>query len=120
MSTTGAIGYIDQNGNYRATAVFADADPEGDVGRHFPRMLYKMGPEGFIQWVEAGIAGGGYDGLYNHETLKERGDAEGPYLIDAHNYDSSFIDFMYVVADGKISFFDPKNVMEYDDEWLES
>lgn len=116
MSTTGSIGYIDQSGNYRATEIGADADPES-VSSVFTEMFGHITAKELIQWVERGIAGGGYDGLYNHETLEERGDATGPSLIDAENYDY-YLDYTYVVTDGKLSFFDPKNAMDYNDEWL--
>jgi hypothetical protein len=115
MSTTGSIGYIDQNGNYRATFVGSDAYPE-DVHEAIGDLLTEMNAEEFIQWVETGIAGGGYDGLYNHETMEERGESDGPVLIDADNYDGCYLNYTYVVGDGQISFFDPKNVMEYDAE----
>jgi hypothetical protein len=117
MSTTGAIGYIDLNGKYRATSVYADMDPEDDVSRVFASMFGHITADEFSRWVERGITGGGYDGLYNQETKGERGEAKGPELIDDENY-YHFHDFTYVVANGKLSFFDPKNVMEYDDERL--
>lgn len=116
MSTTGCIGYIDQSGNYRATEIDADMNPE-NVSRVFAEMFGHVTVTELIQWVERGIAGGGYDGLYNHETKAERGEAKGPSLIDADNYDY-YLDYAYIVTDGKISFFDPKNVMDYNDEWL--
>lgn len=117
MSTTGSIGYIDQSGNYRATEIGADADPDS-VSEIFPEKFAKMTSEAFAKWVEAGIAGGGYDSLHNCETLEERGDdTAGPCLIDAENYDY-YLDYAYVVTDGTISLFDPKNVMDYNDEWL--
>jgi hypothetical protein len=116
MSTTGSIGYLDQNGNYRATFVGSDAYPE-DVHEAIGDLLTEMNAEEFIQWVETGIAGGGYDGLYNHETMEERDESDGPCLIDAENYDQSGLYYTYVVTGEKrIEFFDPKNVMEYDAE----
>lgn len=118
MSTTGAIGYIDQNGNYRGTVIGADAYPES-VLEAVSYMLTKKSTEEFNNWVEQGIVGGGYDGLYNHETLEERGESNGPLLIDADNYDS-WLDYTYLVTEEKkIEFFDPKNVMEYYAEDLE-
>lgn len=114
MSTTGSIGYIDQNGNYRAAFVGSDAYPE-EVKDVIADLLTHMGQEEFNNWVEAGIAGGGYDGLYNHETMEERDESNGPVLIDADNYDGCYLNYTYVVGDGQVSFFDPKNVMEYED-----
>lgn len=113
MSTTGAIGYLDGDGNYRATFVGADAYPES-VYEALSYMLARMTAKEFSAWVEAGISGGGYDGLYNQETLEERGDADGPYLIDAQNYDNGGVYYTYVVANGKVSFYDPKNAMGFD------
>lgn len=116
MSTPGAIGYIDQNGNYRATPFGSDAYPE-DVREVVSDMLTGFSTEEFRQWVETGIAGGGYDGLFNHETMEERDESDGPWLIDAENYDSAGLYYTYVVTEEKkIEFFDPKNVMGYDAE----
>lgn len=117
MSTTASIGYIDESGNYRATSVFADAGP-GDINYTFGSRFVKMSSEEFINWVENGIAGGGYDSLYNDETLAERGDSETPRVIDTGNYDDFFFDYNYLVGNGKMSFYDPKAVMGYDNEWL--
>jgi hypothetical protein len=117
MSTSASIGYIDQSGNYRATAVLMDACP-GDINYRFGRLFAKMNPQELTSWVETGIAGGGYDSLYNDESLVERGVAETPRLIDGENYDSSFLDYNYLVENGRVSFYDPKGIMGYDDDWL--
>lgn len=120
MSTTGAIGYIDQNGNYRGAVVGADAYPES-VMEILPSMVTRMSSVEFINWVERGIAGGGYDGIYNHETMEDRGECVAPWLIDSENYDDSYLNYTYVVTEEKkIEFFDPKNVMKYDAADLES
>lgn len=119
MSTSGAIGYFDKNGLYRATLVGADTYPESII-EDLSSMISKSTAKQFQKWVENGIAGGGYDGLYNQETMEERGESNGPVLIDASNYDSASLSYTYVVVDGKLSFFDPKNIKGYDPKELNS
>jgi hypothetical protein len=84
MATRAAVGYITSKGDYRGTAIWADGAPdEVEVG--IKPMLNRMGTDRIIQWIENGIEGGGYDGVWNLETKADRGDTDKPLVVDARN-----------------------------------
>jgi hypothetical protein len=111
MNNQSAVGYINANGEYRGTYVGFIEDPnvvfntiieitDGDQNR-------------IEEWIEAGIAGGGYVSLDDDTTVRESGedDAVAADMITHENYDAQNLDFVFVVKDGVPEFYDPKNVL---------
>ncbi len=56
MSTNAVVGYKDDNGNFRGTYVHWD----GDSVRDCLLDVYGQNREALVEWVEAGIKGGGH------------------------------------------------------------
>lgn len=118
MSNQSAVGYINANGEYRGTYVGYTEDPN----RVFNTVLeIADGDQSRIEeWIEHGIAGGGYDSLDDDTTLKESGDDDAVEadMITNENYDTQNLDFVFVVKDAVPEFYDPKNVLKQDPERL--
>lgn len=111
MNNQSAVGYINTNGEFRGTYVGLTEDPnvvfntvieiaDGDQAR-------------VEEWIEAGIAGGGYVSLDDDTTLSGSGDDDDVVadMITDENYDSQNLDFVFVVKDGMPEYYDPKNVL---------
>lgn len=112
-----AVGYIDANGEYRGTYVGFTEDPNvvfntvieiagGDQAR-------------IEEWIEAGIAGGGYVSLDDDTTLNQSDEHDIlADMITFENYDSQNLDFVFVVKDAVPEFYDPKNVLRQNPDEL--
>lgn len=129
MSTAASIGYLDADGNYRGAYVGADGYPESvrEILDEFYTLRDDAGDflgydlEKIKGYVENGIKGGGYEGLYDYETLGRESDEFEPLVITTENYNEKgfWFNYVYVVTEGKVDFFDPLNVCEYDEESVE-
>lgn len=118
MNNQSAVGYINDNGEFRGTYVGLTEDPNVV----FNTILeIADGDQGQIEeWIEAGIKGGGYVSLDDDTTLSGSGedDAVIADMITHENYDAQNLDFVFVVKDAVPEFYDPKNVLGQDPERL--
>lgn len=117
MNNQSAIGYINDNGEFRGTYVGLTEDPNVVFNTV---VEIADGDQGQIEeWIEAGIKGGGYVSLDDDTTLDDSGEDDVTAdMITHENYDAQNLDFVFVVKNGMPEFYDPKNVLKQDPEQL--
>lgn len=95
MSTRSTLGYMDGAGKFRGTYIHHDGfylDVAADA------RFKKEGYEALVDWIEAGIAGGGYSGIHDAVPYKD-GEGEPGQPISAGEYfDSAWMEFAVVVT----------------------
>lgn len=91
MSTRSTIGYVTSTDEFRGTYVHFDGDT---VGFEFHKMLTENPDLDPIQWVEDGIAGGGYS--FIGTDCAPYGD--GVNLIKGSDLRDAYIEYAYTVG----------------------
>lgn len=117
MTTQFAVGYINEAEEFRGTYVQSDVGDPYWISRAILNIA--DGDQDKVEeWIEAGIAGGGYvnfDDGNRHTELNE----DNPLpMATSENYDSQNCEFLFLVEDAVPEFYDPKNVLGQDPNWL--
>lgn len=120
MASSTAVGYVNDAGEFRATTINIAEIPAHSVDPYAIANALNMlanGDQDFIEdWIEAGIAHDGYDVIKGKFIL---GEERNMVLIDANNYVDHDLTFMFIMEDDGVSaFYDPKNALNQDPDWL--
>lgn len=95
MATRSVVGYYNEADDFRGTYVHYDGYPDHAVPE-LEKRLAEVGYEGLVQWIEDGIAHGGY---ISYEDDKPA-DADEPTLEDAWLMSLDDEEYGYVVRPG--------------------
>lgn len=93
MSTRSTLGYMDADGKFRGTYIHHDGFCV-DVAAS--ARFKNEGYEALVEWIEAGIAGGGYSGI-NDAVPYGDVDAPGEPISAGDYFDSGWLEFAAVV-----------------------